>query len=322
MRPIGDQRGFTLIELLVSMALTMVVMTAVIGILVVFLNDTNYDSQRDQAQNDARYMVDQLSHDLRNATSKKPDATGLIQSAGSYDIVFQSVIGDGTSTSSNTYDQQWVRYCLDSSQNIWRQTASVATSSSEPDTSACPSTSSVWTQTNGAPCCKVATDVTNEVGGDTTRPLFTYGPTGYTSNSQIRQVEVNVITDLNPGHLPGPSPQLTSGIYLRNDVSPPNASMTLTQTPNSNDTQSDVSLNASSSTDPQGQTLTYQWYANSGTTGCASSTAGPSSGALSNGTTEIYDAGTYTTKSQETFSLVVTDTGGLTSCTSNTVTIS
>jgi hypothetical protein len=81
-------------------------------------------------------------------------------------------------------------------------------------------------------------------------------------------------------------------------------------------------LNGSASTDPNGQSLSYQWYANAGSTGCASSTTGPSSGALSGGTTENYQAGTYAANTTETFALVVTDTQGLTNCNSQTVTIS
>jgi type II secretory pathway pseudopilin PulG len=328
MRAIRDQRGFTLIELLVSMAITFVIMGCVVTILTVFLNDTRYDGLRDQAQDDSRSMVDQLSRDLRSAASPKPDNSGLLQTGSSgTNIVFQSVIPGGSSTSSNAYAQQWVRYCLDSNETVWRQTQSIATSSTEPDESACPSTSSGlggWAQASGSPCCKVATDITNDIGGDS-RNLFNFlDSSGATTStlSNVHEVEVNVWTDLNPDHLPGPSPQLQTGIYLRNSVSPPTAAISLTQTPNSGNTQADVLLNGSSSSDPQGQTLTFQWYANSGTTGCSSITAGPSTGALANGTTEVYDAGDYTTGTTETFALVVTNTGGLTSCqTYPTVTI-
>lgn len=67
-----DERGFTLIELLVSMGLTMVVMTAVIGILTVFLNDSRYDGLRDRAQTDASTLVDRMSRELRSAAAQSP----------------------------------------------------------------------------------------------------------------------------------------------------------------------------------------------------------------------------------------------------------
>jgi prepilin-type N-terminal cleavage/methylation domain-containing protein len=324
MRRWRDQGGFTLIELLVSMAMSLIIMGSVVSILTVFLNDTRYDGLRDQAQDDSRSMVDQLSRDLRSAASPKPDNTGLLQTATPTNIAFQSVIPGGSSSGTNTYDQQWVRYCLDSNETVWRQTAAIgsySTSPAEPDVSACPSTSNSWAQVSGSACCKVASDVTNDIGGDS-RDLFDYlTATGAltTVASAAHEVEVNVYTDLNPDHLPGPSPQLQTGIYLRNDVSPPSAGVSVTQTPNSGNTQADILLNGSSSSDPQGQTLTFQWYANSGTTGCVSGAA-PSTGKLTNGTTEVYDAGAYPTGSEETFSLVVTNTGGLTNCNSYTVT--
>ncbi len=75
-----------------------------------------------------------------------------------------------------------------------------------PSSTACPdpSASDYAGKANGNPCCVELTDVQNEVGGDTTRPLFTYGPTGWANANQIQEVQVNVITDLNPGHLPVP----------------------------------------------------------------------------------------------------------------------
>jgi prepilin-type N-terminal cleavage/methylation domain-containing protein len=327
MRSVRDQRGFTLIELLVSMGLSLVVMGAVVTIITVFLNDSRYDGLRDQAQTDSKTLVDRMSRELRSAASPSAGSSGLLQKAGAYDILFQTVNPVGTPPSGNAANQQWVRYCLDSSQTLWRQTSSSI--SSTPDTTNCPSTSNVWAQkSNGSPCCVELNDVTNEIGGDTTRPLFTYGPTGYTSTSQIREVQVNVITDLNPGHLPGPSPQLTSGIYLRNENSPPVIPDFSVTSSGTGISTRNVTLNGTQAYDPNGQTLQYQWYANSGSSGsCASSTSGPTSGSLSTGTSQIYSSTsangtTFTSGSTWTFGLVVTDTQGLTTCYAKTVTVS
>src|SRR5579864_5031480 len=111
MIPVRDQRGFTLIELLVSMGLSMIVMTAVITIITVFLNDSRYDGLRDQAQSDAKSMIDRMSRDLRSAASPSTGSTGLLQKAGAFDILFQTVNPNGGGSGAN---QQWVRYCLGS----------------------------------------------------------------------------------------------------------------------------------------------------------------------------------------------------------------
>ena len=126
-------------------------------------------------------------------------------------------------------------------------------------------------------------NVTNEIGGGTTRPLFAYGPTGWTSTSQIKQVQVSLYVDRNPGHLPGAT-QLTSGIYLRNEPAAPVADFTptlITVTPRTRNVQ----LNGSAASDPQGQALSYQWY---------SGAACPTSGLISGATTQQYTAGPLT----------------------------
>ena len=153
--------------------------------------------------------------------------------------------------------------------------------------------------------------MTNEIGGDNRR-LFTPLPSTATTTAQITGLQVSMYVDKNPGHLPGPT-QLTSGIYLRNGLMSPVANFTATKTPNQGGT--DIYLNGSASTDPHGQVLSYQWY-NSGP--CP--TSGAPAGAISGATTQEYDAGDFPNGSQ-TFSLVVTNTGGLTNCSSSVVTI-
>ena len=234
--------------------------------------------------------------------SPSSGSAGLLQQALPYDLVFQTVsAGQATGNPGN---QMWVRYCLDTNQTLWRQTSLASTTSAMPDTSACPSTSGSWVTSSGAPCCVELNDVANGTGSNPTRQLFTYGPPGWTSANQIKQVQVNLYVDRNPGHLPGPT-VLTSGIYLRNELSSPVASFTPTVTGH------DVQLNGSASSDPNGQALTYQWYSG---TGCSSGNA------IAGATTQQYDAGSWATGNQA-FSLKVTNTGGLTSCATQTVTI-
>jgi Tfp pilus assembly protein PilV len=316
---VSDQQGMSLVELLVAMLISLLVMGILVGILTVVLNDNRYANFRSDAQADAQALIDRMSRDLRSAASTSAGASGLLEKAAPYDIVFETVNANGGSApSGDPADQIRVRYCLDSNNTLWRQTQTLQTPTDTiPDTGNCPNT----TRAGGAgwdTTFAELSDVTNEIGGDTTRPLFQYGPTGaapsspYTSTSLIKSVEIHLIVDRNPGHLPGPT-DLTSGVYLRNELGPPTAQFSVTKTPETNGT--DINLNGSTSTDPNGQTLSYQWYQN---VTCPSSGA-PSSGAISGATSQQWDLGTYSTS--QTIALVVTNTGGLTSCQSTTVSV-
>jgi type II secretory pathway pseudopilin PulG len=306
-----DERGLTLIELLVAMVISMIVMGSVLVIITVVLNDNRYDGYRDDAQADARSMIDRLGRDLRNAASPSAGSSGLLQEASSYDLAFQSVKPTGSAPSGNAANQIWVRYCLNGQTNtLWRQTtpaSSTTPTSIVPDYSACPSTDSAWqTTSGGSPCCMELSDVTNEIGGDN-RPLFTFGPSSWQNLSDIKSVEVDMFIDRNPAKLPGPT-EITSGIYLRNELGPPSASFTVSKTSLSNG--ADIELNGSASTDPNGQALSYQWYQGAS---CPVSGGAPSSGAIPNATSQQFDAGDYPNGTY-TFTVVVTNTGGLTSC--------
>jgi len=142
------------------------------------------------------------------------------------------------------------------------------------------------------------TNTTNTNNGQT-RALFSYGPAGASSTAQIKSVAVDVFIDPKPGSQPGET-ELTSGIFLRNSLAPPVASFTVTQVNGS------VQLNASTSSDPNGQSLSYQWYLDGSATG---------------GTTQQYQfaSGTFASGSSHTFMLTVTNTGGLSNSTSQTV---
>jgi hypothetical protein len=132
--------------------------------------------------------------------------------------------------------------------------------------------------------------VTNRVGGQTTRPLFTYGPTGASEVSKIVSVEPNMYIDLNPGGHPGET-QLTTSISLRNANRQPIVAFTAVQIG-----RHIVVLNASESNDPGGLALTYKWWDNS---------------TLLNTTAQRYETPELKEGSVHTFKLEVTNPGGL-----------
>lgn len=316
----SDQRGYTLVEVLVAMVMSMIVLGATLTILTSLLNDSRYATLRDGGQSDAQTMVDRLSRELRSASAPSVGSAGLLAKTTSYDIEFETVNGTpGSAPAGNLTNQIWVRYCLDGSDTLWRQSTSPAyasTTSAVPDTSACPSTSTAWVTAASQPCCVELSDVTNEIGGDTTRPLFTFGPSGWTSSAQINSVQLNLYVDKNPGHQPGAT-ELTSGIYLRNELASPTATFTALTT--ANQQGADVQLNGSLSSDPNGQVLSYQWY--EGVSCPTPASSAPSSGAISGATSQQYDAGQFPAGTSQRFALAVTNSGGLTDCSSQLVAI-
>jgi prepilin-type N-terminal cleavage/methylation domain-containing protein len=295
----GDQSGLTLVEMLVTLIISLLLFGAVLGALEVFATDTRYDQQRNEAQDDARSAIDRLTEELRNVAAPSAGAPGALEQAGAYNLVFQTVSASQVFGGQNASNQLRVRYCLDAStptkERLWRQTQTWTTASAPatiPSTTSCPS--AAW----GSQAALVS-NVTNQINGQS-RPVFVYGPAPATELSQLRSVKVDLFINVNPSRKrPGES-ELSDGTYLRNVLSPPVARFTLFQQ------RAKVQLNASTSTDPNGQALSYQWFLDGV--------------AISGATTQWYETGELT-KVSHTFMLTVTDTAGLSSSTEQTVTI-
>lgn len=312
MRRMRGEGGFTLIELLVTMALALVVFSAVMGVLVVFQRQDGYDENRNEAQDNARNAIDRLALDLRNVAAPVAGSTGSLEQVGPYDIVFQTISGGTVFGGQNATNAMRVRYCLDdstpSSEKLWELTQTWTSSSPPaiPSTASCPGTVSPGSPTSWQTEHALVTNVTNE-NNSQNRPLFSCQSPGSsadvcasetTGTSQVKAVQVDLFENLNPGGQPGES-ELTDGIDLRNALSVPVASFTLSQVNNNY-----VVLDGTGSYDPNGQAITYQWYQGSS---CASANA------IAGATAQQYHSGSLSSGTY-TFDLQVTNIGGLTSC--------
>ena len=299
MTRISQESGFSLIELLVGITLSLIVFGGVLTLLDTFQSDAQIGQSRNENQDNARSAIDRLSRNLRNVAAPSAGSAGALEQGGPYDIVFQTVASDQTFGGQNASNQERVRYCLDASnpsnENLWLQTQTWTTSSAPaiPDISNCPSSS--WpTQ------YQIASHITNLIDAQNPRPLLTYAPLSANSTAQINGVETDLFLDPNPGKRPGET-EIKTTVFLRNSNAPPTSSFTVSQV------NGHVMLDGSGSSDPNGQALSYQW-----------SVDGSS---INGATTQQYDAGSYTSGSNHTFALMVTDPGGLTTTSQQAVRI-
>lgn len=321
MTRLDHQEGMTLVEVLVAMVITLIVFSAALTALEAFQRQDQTDVQRNQIQDAARTTLDRMSLQLRNVAAESPTSAGALERSGPDDVVFQTVYASASFGGSNLTNQMRIRYCLDTSNPIdgitpsssdallvmQTQTWTSATGPSVPnDGGLCPgSTASGWNNDPNHPNQIVATNVTNNNGGQS-RPVFTYAPVGSKSPAQINFVEVDLFLNLTPSY-PEKETELKSGIYLRNSFAAPIASFNINQ-------GNDVVLDASPSSDPNGQALTYQWSID-GT-------------AITGATAQQYTAGSigpapdpFVPGTSHKFTLTVTSTGGLSDTSSQTVTI-
>jgi type II secretory pathway component PulJ len=298
-----EEGGFMLIELLLAAALMTVVLGATLVSLTTFERTSRINELQNDNQEDIRQAVDQLSRELRNhavATQQAPQ--GIVSLTG-YDIVFQTVAATKPASTSNDQNIERVRYCLDTSnlrnEKIWaqEQTWTTASPPSVPSTTSCPDPA--WGNQRF-----VADKITSRF--DPSAPSTPRDRPIFIANSatigQINRIDLTLFLDTTPGGGPVNAPDETridSGIFLRNQNQPPVASFTVSVTGSRH-----IVLNASGSSDPENQSLVYTWKDGSTTI-------------PGNGQTNDYAA----TSGSHTMTLTVQDPGGLSTSTSQTVTV-
>jgi type II secretory pathway component PulJ len=302
-RIVRDETGIMLVELLLAATLMLVVLGATLVTLTTFQSNTRINELQNDNQEDIRQAVDQLSRELRNhavATQQAPQ--GIISLTG-YDIVFQTVAATKPAGSSNNENLERVRYCLDTSnlrnEKIWsqEQTWTSATPPAVPSTASCPD--SAWGNQRF-----IADKITSrfDPSAQSTprdRPIFTANSS---TIGQITRIDLTLFLDTTPGGGPINAPDETridSGIFLRNQNQVPVAAFTTAVTGSRH-----IILNASTSSDPENQSLTYTWKDGSTTID-------------GTGQTVDYPA----TSGSHSMTLTVKDPGGLSASATQTVTV-
>jgi type II secretory pathway component PulJ len=299
----GDQAGVMLLEMLFAATLMVLVLGASITSLSTFENTSRINELQNDNQEDIRAAVDQLSRELRNHAVATQDAPQGIVSLTPYDIVFQTVAATKPAGTANVQNVSRVRYCLDTkklrNEKLWsqEQTWTTATPPAVPSTADCPDPA--WGNQRF-----LADLITNRFKA--ANPNFPRDRPVFTPNSatigQITRVSLTLWLDTTPGGGPINAPdeaEINSGIFLRNQNQPPVASFTASVTGSRH-----IVLNASNSSDPENQSLTYIWKDGSTTLDVTGQTGD-----------------FLSTTGSHTISLTVRDPGGLSTTTSQTVVV-
>jgi type II secretory pathway pseudopilin PulG len=280
-----DEGGFTLTEMLAALSISIVVMGAVLTALDHFTSVSRATSDRNDAGDQARQSIRDLARNLRNIASPAQSGSGIERGTAT-DLVFQTINPLSAGSGSNTYSTQRVRYCLNSSDpkagTLWKQvdTWSTASPPALPSQTACPHNQFG----NGQQV--IGSWVANAAPGGPARPLFTYDSA---TLEEISNVSIDLYIDRDRTAGVGEA-QMETSVFLRNKNRAPAAAFEATPQGNKQ-----VLLNGGTSSDPDGQTLTYSWMVD----GATISATGP---------IVTY---TVTSTGNHTFALTVTDGGGL-----------
>jgi hypothetical protein len=296
-----DESGVSLAEVLAAASILMIVLGATLAPFELLHRTERATANQNDSQDNARNAVATITRALRNTSGQNR----LVNLASPYDLVIETV--DPTTKpvgSQNARNLMRVRYCLDTGSDasvgltrgrIWEQSIKW-TSSTPPDSMpgvACPDQS--W-GTRRVLADYITNKATSSTRG-TWQTLFTYFPDA-SPLDEITSIRVSIFSDRNWNQEPRET-ELTSGIMLRNQNGSPTASFNATAGPAGS---RQITLNAGTSTDPEGLPLTYRW--------CDTTTVSTCDGTTKVGTGVLY---TYTAPAagSRSITLQVFDVGGL-----------
>jgi type II secretory pathway pseudopilin PulG len=304
-----DQDGFSLVEMLLASSLMIVVLAATLGVFEQFITTSSRNTKQNDAQDTARFAMDQVARQLRNLALPTPQSPNSIDVASSYDLVFKTA----------DPGRRRVRYCLQTSSPystsngaLWLETQTGVAGGADPAltsamTASCPAPTGAGSWASKR---LVSANVTNRNGAD--RPIFQFNAPTSTS-PKITEVHVALFVDVDPVRPPAET-RISTGVFLRNQNQAPVASFTI-----SSGGPGRFLMNAANSTDPEGRTLSDFWFLGASpsyTNALATGACNASDGCIGSGVINDYTLPGGATGTQ-TFTLLVKDPGGLTSTASS-----
>jgi type II secretory pathway pseudopilin PulG len=294
MKLLRDEGGFALTELLVAIVLMGVLLGTSLTVFQAFSNQSRRVDSQTQAQNNARRAIDRMVVQLRSATAGNQTGGQPVEKATANDLVFL-VPTRSASLTGNARGVTHARYCLDTSTStngvLWMQTAPYDTmsNSTPPSTTACPG--AAWPNQQ-----RIADHLVNQLQS----PAVSLFTTRTDSSGNVTDITVRAFVDANTSTDPRAT-DLQSSVTLRNLNRQPTAAVSCQALSNGH-----AICDASSSIDPDGENLTYSWTMD---------------GSPLSATTYRLDQSPLASGSTHSFTVTVSDPGGLTSSATRSITM-